>query len=86
MNDELDVHAGLLEQLDTDLDNTDARLRGARRRLDWFSKAAKENSQRCFLSPLVADNDTSLDRLSSYDCCIDTGPSHIDHRIQDMIS
>ena len=45
MNDELDVHAGLLEELDTDLDNTDNRLRGARRRLDWFAKAAKENSQ-----------------------------------------
>lgn len=37
-------------------------------------------------SPLVADNDTSLDRLGSHDCCVDTGPSHIDHRIQDMIS
>ena len=86
MNDELDVHAGLLEQLDTDLDNTDARLRGARRRLDWFAKAARDNSQHCFLSPLVANNDTSLDRLSSYDCCVDTGPSRIDHRIQDMIS
>lgn len=49
MNDELDVHAGLLEELDTDLDNTDNRLRGARRRLDWFAKAAKENSQ-CYPS------------------------------------
>ena len=84
MNDELDVHAGLLEQLDTDLDNTDNRLRGARRRLDWFTKAAKDNSQYYFLSPLVADNNTSLDRLGSHDCCVDTGPSRIDHRIQDM--
>ena len=48
MNDELDVHVGLLEELDTDLDNTDNRLRGARRRLDWFARAAKENSE-CYL-------------------------------------
>ncbi|KAF8347465.1 syntaxin-like protein [Amanita rubescens] len=53
MNDELDVHAGLLEQLDTDLDNTDARLRGARRRLDWFAKAAKDNSSAVMIAVLI---------------------------------
>jgi len=53
MNDELDVHAGLLEQLDADLDNTDTRLRGARRRLDWFTKAARENSSAVMIAVLI---------------------------------
>jgi len=53
MNDELDVHAGLLEELDTDLDNTDNRLRGARRRLDWFARAAKENSSAFMIAVLI---------------------------------
>ena len=42
-NDELDVHTGLLEGLDHDLDRTDSRLTGARRRLDRVAKGAKEN-------------------------------------------
>jgi syntaxin 8 len=43
INDELDVHTGLLEELDTDLDTTHSRLSGARRRLDRVAKGAKEN-------------------------------------------
>lgn len=43
INDELDVHTGLLEGLDHDLDRTDSRLTGARRRLDRVAKGAKEN-------------------------------------------
>ena len=43
INDELDVHTGLLEGLDHDLDRTDSRLTGARRKLDRVAKGAKEN-------------------------------------------
>lgn len=43
INDELDVHTGLLEQMDTDLDRTESRLTGARRKLDRFAKGAREN-------------------------------------------
>ena len=43
INDELDVHTGLLEGLDHDLDHTDSRLTGARRRLDRVARGAKEN-------------------------------------------
>lgn len=45
INDELDIHTGLLEELDTDLDRTGSRLTGARRRLDRVAKGAKENGQ-----------------------------------------
>ena len=43
INDELDVHTGLLEGLDHDLDRTDSRLTHARRRLDRVARGAKEN-------------------------------------------
>jgi len=43
INDELDVHHGLLEGLDSDLDRTDSRLRKARRKLDTFAQGVKEN-------------------------------------------
>jgi len=41
INDELDVHTGLLEVLDTELDQTGNRLGGARRRMDTFAKGVK---------------------------------------------
>lgn len=47
INDELDVHTGLLEELDTDLDRTESRLTGARRRLNQVAKGAKNNGQHC---------------------------------------
>ncbi|KAK2467926.1 hypothetical protein APHAL10511_000221 [Amanita phalloides] len=53
INDELDVHAGLLEDLDTSLDGTDTRLRGARRRLDKFAKGARENSSAVMIVVLI---------------------------------
>ncbi|KAI0360717.1 hypothetical protein OH77DRAFT_713835 [Trametes cingulata] len=43
INDELDVHTGLLEGLDHDLDRTDSRLTQARRKLDRVARGAKEN-------------------------------------------
>ena len=49
INDELGVHAGLLEELDTELDQTDGRLSGARRRLERVARGTKENGQSfCF--------------------------------------
>ena len=50
INDELEVHTGLLEGLDSDLDGTGERMRSARRRLDRVAKGAKENSESFFLS------------------------------------
>ncbi|OBZ78376.1 Syntaxin-52 [Grifola frondosa] len=43
INDELDVHTGLLEGLDHELDRTDSRLTRARRKLDRVARGAKEN-------------------------------------------
>jgi syntaxin 8 len=45
INDELDVHAGLLEELDTDLERTETMMTSARRRLDRVAKGAKDNGQ-----------------------------------------
>lgn len=45
INDELEIHSGLLEELDTDIDRTNHRLRSARRRLGLVAKGAKENSE-----------------------------------------
>jgi len=53
INEELDVHTGLLEELDTDLDHTESRLGGARRRLDGFAKGAKENSSTLAIGLLI---------------------------------
>jgi len=43
INDELDVHQGLLQGLESDLDSTDSRLRKARKKLDTFARGVKEN-------------------------------------------
>ncbi|KAI0055707.1 hypothetical protein BV25DRAFT_1733812 [Artomyces pyxidatus] len=43
INDELEVHTGLLEGLDVDLDNTSGRLNNARRQLNRVAKGAKEH-------------------------------------------
>ncbi len=44
INDELDTHHGLLQELDTDLDRTESRLRKARRKLDTLARGVKGNS------------------------------------------
>jgi syntaxin 8 len=44
INDELDVHHGLLEEMDEELDRTGSRLSRARQKLDRVAKGAKENS------------------------------------------
>lgn len=43
INDELDVHHGLLQGMDEELDQTGDRLSQARRKLDRVAKGAKEN-------------------------------------------
>lgn len=43
INDELEVHTGLLESLDHELDTTGDRLSRARRRLDHVARGAKDN-------------------------------------------
>jgi syntaxin 8 len=45
INNELDVHTGLLEELDTELDQTEGRLSGARRRLERVARGTKENGK-----------------------------------------
>lgn len=45
INDELDVHTGLLEGLDVDLENTSGRLGNARRQLSRVAKGAKEHGE-----------------------------------------
>ncbi|KAH9919499.1 uncharacterized protein BXZ73DRAFT_104978 [Epithele typhae] len=53
IGDELDVHTGLLEGLDHDLDHTDTRLRGARRRLGRVAQGAKENGSVLMIGLLI---------------------------------
>ncbi|KAI0746718.1 hypothetical protein C8Q80DRAFT_1053110, partial [Daedaleopsis nitida] len=53
INDELDVHTGLLEGLDHDLDRTDTRLTHARRRLDRVARGAKENGSTVMIALLI---------------------------------
>lgn len=43
INDELDVHHGLLQDLDTDIDRTQNRLGKARKKLDRVARGVKNN-------------------------------------------
>jgi syntaxin 8 len=53
INDELDVHHGLLQELDTDIDRTDSRLRKARRKLDTLAKGVKANGSVVTIGVLI---------------------------------
>ncbi|KIL62800.1 hypothetical protein M378DRAFT_12590 [Amanita muscaria Koide BX008] len=53
INDELGVHTGLLEELDTEVDMTGSRLSSARRRLDKLAKGARENSSTVTIGLLI---------------------------------
>ncbi|KAI0646272.1 hypothetical protein C8Q79DRAFT_1009923 [Trametes meyenii] len=53
INDELDVHTGLLEGLDHDLDRTDSRLTQARRKLDKVAKGVKGNGSTVMIALLI---------------------------------
>ena len=43
INEELDVHSNLLEELDTELDRTEGRLGKARKALDKVAHGVKSN-------------------------------------------
>ncbi|KZT03611.1 uncharacterized protein LAESUDRAFT_659143 [Laetiporus sulphureus 93-53] len=53
INDELEVHTGLLEDLDIEMDRTGGRLSGARRRLDRVARGAKENGSTVMIALLI---------------------------------
>lgn len=53
INSELEVHHGLLEELDTDLEGTQSRLGGARRRLDRVAKGVKGNGSAVAIALLI---------------------------------
>lgn len=44
INEELDVHHGLLQEMDEELDHTSSRLSQARRKLDKVAKGVRGNS------------------------------------------
>ena len=50
INDELEVHHGLLEAMDEEVDRTSSRLSQARRKLDRVARGAKENSMSLSIS------------------------------------
>ncbi|KAH9923498.1 uncharacterized protein B0H18DRAFT_1014815 [Fomitopsis serialis] len=53
INDELDVHTGLLEELDHELDHTGSRLSGARKNLERVAKGARENGSTVMIAILI---------------------------------
>ncbi|KAF5366553.1 hypothetical protein D9758_008991 [Tetrapyrgos nigripes] len=53
INDEIDVHHGLLQELDTELDRTDTRMSSARRNLDRFARGARNNSSTVAIGILI---------------------------------
>ncbi|KAF8317672.1 hypothetical protein DL93DRAFT_2076770 [Clavulina sp. PMI_390] len=53
IGEELDVHTGLLEDLESGIDNTALRLGGARRRLETFSRGARDNWSTLTIAGLI---------------------------------
>ncbi|THH07009.1 hypothetical protein EW145_g3684 [Phellinidium pouzarii] len=53
INDELEVHTGLLDEFDHGLDNTHNRLGGARRRLESFGRGVKGNLSTYIIAALI---------------------------------
>jgi len=53
INDELEVHTGLLDVLDTELDGMDTRMAGARRRLARVARGARENGSTVTIALLI---------------------------------
>ncbi|KAF8908102.1 hypothetical protein CPB84DRAFT_1959298 [Gymnopilus junonius] len=53
INEELDVHHGLLQELDAEVDRTEGRLGRARRKLDRVAKGAKENGSVVAIGVLI---------------------------------
>lgn len=53
INSELDVHTGLLEDLDADLDRTGDNLSRTRKQLDKFARGMKGNGASIFIGLLI---------------------------------
>ncbi|KAJ7595953.1 syntaxin-like protein [Mycena floridula] len=53
INDELETHTGLLQELDSEMDRTESRLTGARRRLDKVAQGAKKNGSTVMIGALI---------------------------------
>ncbi|CAE6437756.1 syntaxin 8 [Rhizoctonia solani AG-1 IB] len=53
INEELEVHTGLLEALDHELDSTGDRLSRARRRLDHVARGARDNGSAVAIGVLI---------------------------------
>ena len=83
INDELDVHTGLLEELDHDLDNTGNRLNRAGQRLGRVAKGAKEHGEWRLLGDYIWL--TEEFRVGTDDCIADTCSVNFDYRFQDMM-
>ena len=83
INDELDVHSNLLEELDTQLDRTEGRLGRARRSLDKVARGVKNNGLFCDYMPFRAYL-TVRNRLGGRDRLIDFHTANSHHSFQDL--
>lgn len=78
INEELDVHSNLLEELDTQLDRTEGRLGRARKSLDKFARGVKSNGLFSRYVAFVHESDLR-NRLSGRDRLIDFCAAHSHH-------
>lgn len=83
INDELEMHTGLLEEFDRDLDDTGNRLGRARQRLGRVATSAKEHgewgSAESLGWQLMMQRRVSINHRVAHPRTVD-----LDHRFQDM--
>jgi syntaxin 8 len=84
INDELEVHTGLLEELDHDLDDTGNRLGRARQRLGRVANGAKEHGEWGPVESLGWQLMERPRRISINHCAVDFHTVNLDNRLQDM--
>lgn len=85
INDELDVHTGLLDALDTELDGTGARMASARRRLARVARGAKENGTYvCVSVPAESCSSHFLARIDGDYRIAHSRVAHPHRRVQNM--
>ncbi|KAI9010962.1 hypothetical protein CLU79DRAFT_806053 [Phycomyces nitens] len=53
IGDELESHAQLIDETETMVDRTDARLRKAKKRLDYVGRKVKDNKSICIVIGLI---------------------------------
>ena len=83
INEELDVHSNLLQELDTQLDRTEGRLGRARKSLDKFGRGVKNNGLFSRYIAFVHESDLR-DRLGGCDRLIDFCTANSHHSFQDL--